>query len=129
MSIERLQEGAQSATYLIHLDSVPRGLTYHDWNELPPGKLKDVLDRAYPPGELGTNEQIARAWAAAGGSATAIAVGATIGVPLNWSFDGPTYTPVLGVPDQDLPADRTVWQEVGDAPVVVRISVSYSASE
>jgi hypothetical protein len=128
MSIERMHAGANSATYLIKVDSVPLALSLTEWEQLPAGKLRDLLTQAFT-GPLGDNETFIRAFAAAGGEVSAVVAGLAIGVPLNWSVGGVTHEAALGIPDQALPGDTTVWAELGSNSVAVKVSVSYSASE
>lgn len=126
MSVERLQAGAQSATYLIKFQDNPQGLSTAQWSALPEGKLKDVMDRTYAPTEtMSALEVFLRAFAAAGGSA--VASGGPTGDLISSKLSpGWVVYPVEGghaalqiAFDPAYPADGAV----------VRVSVSYSASE
>ena len=119
MSVTRKQAGAQSATFLVTVENANLGVA--EWAALPTGKLKDLLNTAYltEAGDV-DNAAFVAAFATAGGLHTGMQIGTENTECGIWSLkaDAPNKgSPVYTV-------------DVGEgADTVVRISVSYSASE
>jgi hypothetical protein len=115
-TIERLQAGAQSATFFLKGDPaelVVIPASY--WVNLPTGKLKNFLNRPYLGNEeISGQEEMVRALAAAGGRLTADDY-ASSAVPVLFYFDADKYLTI------------EVTLPLGFASV--QVSTTYSASE
>lgn len=130
MSVSLVRSGANSATFIVRLASLPRAITLSDWEQLPKGRLRDLVTASYPTiGPVSSNESFLTAFAEEGGAVSAITSGVAIGVPTNWSIAGSDNSPVLGIPDMVLADETTVWEKIGPNPIAVTISLAYSASE
>jgi len=118
MAIERLQAGAQSATfYLTDIESI---LTRELWAALPNGKLRDLLMGLYA-----SKAAFMRAASAAGFTITVTGLN---------SSDRPTtwYGGVTGPDEEPLPNGSPfffVYVSLPTDGVSFRLQVSYSASE
>ena len=121
----RKQEGAQSASYYVLSAGALGGTVVDgvntDWDALPSGKLKDVLNRTYVATDDNTDVEVfAAAWAAAGGSFSADGVGTPAGDHF-WDLTEEGFPTVN--------YSFSVAPSPGASALALRISVSYSASE
>lgn len=116
----RNSSGAQSASFYIAFDGgVSTTLTVTEWEALPKGKLKDVLNAAYGAGDpfVADMNAFVEAYSAAGCIVTGISSDDESTVTLLWSLDGDGF-PVL-----------TVGAGIDGGSAAVRVAASYSASE
>lgn len=124
MSISMPQSGAQSATfYVANALENSETLTTTEWEALPKGKLKDLLNTTYLT-EAGDIDPAAfvQAFATAGAFLTGNSYGTTNTENGTWTLSpGGEGEPAKGSPKLEVD-----WNQFG---TVIRIVTSYSASE
>lgn len=109
-TIEILRAGANSASFFTKSDGANPAIDLTYWNQLPEGRLRDLMTQSYD-----SQEAFMRAFAAEGGSVTVVTEDSSDAYQSGFYYAALPAPPVFEVYTTD--------------PATVRVSLAYSASE